>query len=165
MPDPFPHYCSAALSRAYPSRSRREGTLPPVFPNGSSTEFASSSPENMLLSSLGFCMLTTFEAFAERDGIEILAWDAKIGGTIDQTFEGPMFTSIVLELDVLLAGNVDCVEDTLEDARQHCLVLNSLRVPVVIEAQLRTPNEMPDDRSPELRGVPSRGTFDQHHAS
>ena len=30
----------------------------------------------MLLSSLGLSLLTTFEAFAARDGLEILAWDA-----------------------------------------------------------------------------------------
>jgi hypothetical protein len=49
-----------------------------------------------------------------------------------------MFTSIVLELDMTLAGNVARVDATLEDAKQYCLVLNSLRVPVVVEAQIRT---------------------------
>jgi organic hydroperoxide reductase OsmC/OhrA len=105
----------------------------------------------MLLSSLGLCMLTTFEAFAARDGIEILAWDAKISGTVEQTPEGRMFTSIVLELDMRLDGNIGRVEATLEDAKQYCLVLNSLRVPVVIETELHTLNEI----SGELPGLPS----------
>jgi hypothetical protein len=87
-------------------------------------------------------MLTTFEAFAARDGIEVLAWDARSSGTVEQTPEGLMFTSIVLELDMELSGNVDRVEATLEDAKQYCLVLNSLRVPVVVEAQVRLPNEL-----------------------
>ena len=100
------------------------------------------SPEHMLLSSLGLCMLTTFEAFAARDGIEVLAWDAKIGGTVEQTPEGRMFTSIVMELDMHLDGRVDRVDDTLEAAKQYCLVLNSMRVPVVIETQLHTRNEI-----------------------
>lgn len=133
--------------------------------DGRSTEFdgdvRSWSAELMLLSSLGLSMLTTFEAFAERDGIEILACDAKIGGTVEQTPEGLMFTSIVLELDMALDGNVDLVDDTLEDAKQCCVVLNSLRVPVVIETQLHTPNEVP----PVPRPLTSRDTTDQHHAS
>ena len=29
---------------------------------------------------------------------------------------------------------------TLDDAKQYCLVLNSLRVPVVVETQIRTPD-------------------------
>ena len=92
-----------------------------------------------MLSSLGLCMLTTFEAFAVRDGIELLEWDAHARGTVDRTPEGLMFTSIVLVIDIEIAGNVDQVERTLEDAKQYCLVLNSLRVPVVIETEIRTP--------------------------
>lgn len=93
----------------------------------------------MLLSSLGLCMLTTFEAFAARDGIELLAWRARVHGTVEQTPEGPTFTSIVLELDIDIAGNVDQFEDTLEDAKRYCLVQNALRVPVVVETAVRTP--------------------------
>jgi organic hydroperoxide reductase OsmC/OhrA len=119
----------------------------------------------MLLSSLELCMLTTFETFAARDGIAIHAWAAKASGTVEQTPEGLSFTSIVLELDMEISGNVDGVEATLEDAKQHCLVLNSLRIPVVIETQVRTPDDsqygcydMPAPR-PLLRLV------DEHHAS
>jgi organic hydroperoxide reductase OsmC/OhrA len=112
------------------------------------------SPEHMLLSSLGLCMLTTFEAFAARDGIDIHVWNAKASGTVEPTPEGLAFTSILLELDMEITGNVDRVEDTLEDAKQYCLVLNSLRIPVVVETQLRTPDskldllDMPADLPP-----------------
>jgi organic hydroperoxide reductase OsmC/OhrA len=123
------------------------------------------SPEHMLLSSLGLCMLTTFEAFAARDGIEVLAWDAKASGTVERTPEGLMFTSIVLELDMELSGHVDRVETTLEDAKQYCLVLNSLRIPVVVETQIRMPNELerrlPSELSPHVLPLVSRGDVDQ----
>ena len=102
---------------------------------------ASWSPEHLVLSSLGLCMLTTFEAFAARDGIEVLRWVANARGTVDRTPEGLMFTSIVLGIDMEIAGNVDQVERTIEDAKQYCLVLNSLRVPVVVEAQIQTPEQ------------------------
>ena len=91
-----------------------------------------------MLSSLGICLLTTFEAFAARDGIELLRWVASARGTVDRTPEGLMFTSIVLSIDMEVAGNVDRVEQTLEDAKQYCLVLNSLRVPVIVEADIQT---------------------------
>jgi organic hydroperoxide reductase OsmC/OhrA len=112
-----------------------------MLPGGSSPELDADawSPEHMLLSSLGLCMLTTFEVFAARDGIELLAWYARVHGTVEQTPEGPTFTSIVLELDVDIAGNVDQFEDTLEDAKRYCLVQNALRVPVVVETAVRTP--------------------------
>lgn len=87
-------------------------------------------------------MLTTFEAFAARDGIELLDWSANAKGTVERTPEGLMFTSIVLGIEMSIAGNVGHAEQTLEDAKQYCLVLNSLRVPVVIEAQIHTPEDL-----------------------
>lgn len=92
-----------------------------------------------MLSALGLCMLTTFEAFAARDGIELLEWDAHADGTVERTPEGLMFTSIVLSIDMAISGDLDRVETALDDAKQYCLVLNSLRVPVVVEANIRTP--------------------------
>lgn len=118
----------------------------------------------MLLSSLGLCMLTTFEAFAARDGIELLAWHAKVNGTVEQTPEGPMFTSIVLELDIDIAGNVDQFEAALEDARRYCLVQNALRVPVVVETQLRTPYDPAGDLA-DLHPQPPRALRGQLQAS
>jgi len=83
-------------------------------------------------------MLTTFEAFAARDGIELVEWNGTVNGTVERTPEGLMFTSIVLGLDMTISGRTDRVARTLEDAKEYCLVLNSLRVPVVVETTIRT---------------------------
>lgn len=97
----------------------------------------------MILSALGLSMLTTFEAFAARDGIELHQWDAKVSGAVERTPEGLMFTSIVMELGMTIAGNVERVEQTLEDAKQYCLVLQSLRVPVVVETDVQYAGDPP----------------------
>ncbi|HEU0035790.1 MAG TPA: OsmC family protein [Kofleriaceae bacterium] len=132
------------MQRTFASRARVEAPPRPSLHGGPSHEFdgdaASWSPEHLVLSSLGICMLTTFEAFAARDGIELLDWKANVTGTVERTPEGLMFTSIVLGIDMAIVGNVDKVETTLEDAKQYCLVLNSLRVPVVVETSIRTPD-------------------------
>jgi organic hydroperoxide reductase OsmC/OhrA len=159
MPVPFPHRYSTSLCRTYSSRERIETPPRLELHGGPSPELDGDvdawSPEHMLLSSLGLCMLTTFEAFAARDRLELLAWNARVSGTVEQTPEGPMFTSIVLELDIELSGNVDQVEATLEEAKRYCLVANALRVPVVIETEVRTPDdcaeplELPPDLPPQ----------------
>src|SRR5829696_4693249 len=145
MPAPFPHQYSATISRTFASRARVSAPPRPSLHGGPSSELegdvSSWSPEHLVLSSLGLCMLTTFEAFAARDGIEVLRWVATARGTVDRTPEGLMFTSIVLGIDLEIAGNVEHVERTLEDAKQYCLVLNSLRVPVIVEAQIETPEQ------------------------
>ena len=144
MPAPFPHQYSASIRRTFASRARVEAPPRSSLDGGPSSLFdgdaGSWSPEHLVLSSLGICMLTTFEAFATRDGIELSQWDATVNGTVERTPEGLMFTSIVLCIDMEVSGNVDRVSATLDDAKQYCLVLNSLRVPVVVETQIRTPD-------------------------
>ncbi|TMQ02646.1 MAG: OsmC family protein [Deltaproteobacteria bacterium] len=155
MPVPFPHRYSATLCRTLASRARIEAPPRAALHGGPSPELDGDvdawSPEHMLLSSLGLCMLTTFEAFAARDGIDLVEWRAQVHGTVEQTPEGPMFTSIVLELDIEIAGNVEQFEATLEDAKRYCLVQNALRVPVVVEVELRTPYG--DSEDDEIRAV------------
>jgi len=167
MPVSFPHQYSVSLSRVPASRARVE-TPPRSGAHDTPAAELDASPERMLLSSLGRCMLTAFETFAVRDGIEVRAWDATMNGTVEQTPEGQMFTSIVLQLDLELDGNVDHVEDTLEDAKQACLVLNSLRAPVMFETQIRTPDEASGElpRPFGMWPVPARGpTMPQRRAS
>jgi organic hydroperoxide reductase OsmC/OhrA len=146
MPAPFPHQYSATVSRTFASRAKVEAPPRPSLNGGPSSQFdgdvASWSPEHLMLSSLGLCMLTTFEAFAARDGIEVVSWNATVNGQVERSPEGLQFTSIVLGLDMELTGNVDAVEKTIEDAKQYCLVLNSLRVPVVVETHIRTPHQV-----------------------
>jgi organic hydroperoxide reductase OsmC/OhrA len=165
---PFPHHYSASLSRTFASRARVEAPSRPTLCGSPSQDAEASawSPERMLLSSLGTCMLTTFEVFAARDGIEVLSWDAKVSGTVEHTPEGRMFTSIVMELELHLDGCVDHLEETLEDAKQYCLVLNTMRVPVVIETQIHTPNDVPDELPlPHGMRPPARDMYEQRHAS
>lgn len=142
MPAPFPHHYCASISRTFASRARVEAPPRRPLDCGPSSEFdgdaAAWSPEYLMLSSLGICMLTTFEAFAARDRIELLSWNATANGTVERTPEGLMFTSIVLSIEMDIDGDAEKVEQTLEDAKQYCLVLNSLRVPVVVETQIRT---------------------------
>jgi organic hydroperoxide reductase OsmC/OhrA len=147
MPAPFPHHYRTTITRTFVSRAQIDAPPRAVLEGGPSSELdgdsASWSPEHLLLSSLGICMLTTFEAFAARDGIELVKWEATVSGDVERSIEGLMFSSIVLGIDMEIAGSVANVGATLEDAKQYCLVINSLRVPVVIETQIRTTDGTP----------------------
>ena len=150
MPVAFPHHYSATVSRTFASRARVEAPPRAALHGGPSSEFDGDagawSPEHLLLSSLGLCILTAFEAFAARDGIEVDDWNAALNGTVERSPEGLCFTSIVLSLDMAVTGNVENVENTLDDAKQYCLIMNSLRVPVVVEATIRTPGHVALDQ-------------------
>lgn len=164
----------SSLSRSFvgPLAARSPELPPPParLPMSSAIRPPESTPEMMLLSSLSQCLLTSFERLAARDRIALRAWDAETTGTVERTPEGWMFTSIVLEIDLELDGAIDDdtalkVDDLLERAKHACLVLNSLRAPVVVEAQLRSADvddDIDDDASiqpprlPPLRARPPR---------
>lgn len=159
MPAPFPHQYRTTVSRTLPSRARIDSGEMPPLQTGPSRQFDGDattwSAEQLMLSALGTCMLTTFEAFAARDKIELLAWSATAAGTVDRTPEGLQFTSIVLTLEMTIAGNVSVVEQTLEDAKSYSLVLQSLRVPVVVESVIRDAegNLLPASNSARASGT------------
>ena len=90
------------------------------------------SPEHLLLEAIGRSLLTTFEAFAARDRVELLAWEARVGGMV----EGSEFTSYQVDLDHEVS-DVDKARAMLDEVKQHCLITNALRAPVAIDARIR----------------------------
>ena len=139
MPVPFPHHYKAQLVRTLSSRGRIEAAPRSPITGGPSPEFDGDatawSAEQLLLSSIGLCMLTTFEAFAVRDGVELLNWKADVGGTVEKTATGPQFTkfTIAVEMEV---GDVERAHKTLDEAQRHCLVTKVLNAPVEVIATI-----------------------------
>jgi len=140
MATPFPHHYQTTLVRTFASRGRVEAEPrapiaggPPPELDGDSMSW---SAEHLLLSSVGMCLLTTFEAFAVRDGVGLRAWEATARGTVARTVTGLALTKISVEVDMEV-GNVEQARAALEMAHRHCLVMNALNVPVEIVPRIR----------------------------
>lgn len=142
MPVPFPHHYQTWLVRTLSSRARLEAPPRPMIAGGPVTEMdgdaTSWSSEHMLLSSIGLCLLTTFEAFAARDRLELFAWEAHVGGTVDRGETGLSFTRFEVQVEMEVS-DPERARATLEEARQHCLISNGLRAPVEVVARIRPP--------------------------
>jgi organic hydroperoxide reductase OsmC/OhrA len=140
MAVPFPHHYQTWLVRTLSSRARLEAPPRPLISGGPPPEFDGDatawSAEHLLLSSIGLCMLTTFEAFAARNRVDLLAYDARVGGAVDKTEHGLQFTSFTVEIDMEV-GDVERARETLDEARQHCLVSNALKAPIEVIAKIR----------------------------
>jgi organic hydroperoxide reductase OsmC/OhrA len=126
MPVPLPLHYQTWVARPLSGRL-------PEFDRDAS---GSSSPEHMLLRSIGLGLMTTFEAFAARDRIELVSCEARVGGTVDTTEGSLAFTKYRVELDVEVS-DVDKARAALDDMKQHCLITNALRAPVEIDAKIR----------------------------
>ena len=140
MPVPFPHHYQTWLVRTLSSRARMEAPPRPQISGGPPPEFDGDatawSAEQLLLSSIGLCVLTTFEALAARDRVDLLAYEARVGGVVDKSETGPQFTKFTVEIDMEVL-DVERARATLDEAQRHCLVSNALKTPVEILAKIR----------------------------
>jgi organic hydroperoxide reductase OsmC/OhrA len=128
------------LVRTLGSRARIESEMRVPIAGGPPPELdgdvASWSPEHLLLSSLGLCLLTTFEALAARDHIELLVWEASVRGTLARTSQGLELAEARVEIDMEVSDPARA-RQTLDDARAHCPVANALRMPIDVVARIR----------------------------
>ena len=142
MPVPFPHHYQAWLVRTLSSRARLEAPPRPLISAGPPPEFDGDatawSAEQLLLSSIGMCVLTTFEALAARARVDLLAWEARVGGMVDRGEDGVTFTKFTVDIDMEVS-DVERARAVLEATKQHCLISNALRAPVAVEAKIHAP--------------------------
>lgn len=142
MPAPFPHHYSSRLTWT----GDREGLLsadgqkqalrggPPVPFDGSSEVW---SPEELLLSSLGLCLMTTFMALNAREKLTILRYESETTGVLEKTAQGIVFTEIREQVSLHVAeGEKDRAEATLLKAKKFCIVSNSLKPEVTLSATI-----------------------------
>lgn len=95
------------------------------------------SPEHLLLAAAASCLMTTFLSVAAKSKLPVLAYEADAAGVVDKTEAGIMFTSIALRVKLRAPkGEAERGARLLELAKKHCIVSNSLRNPVVLEAEV-----------------------------
>lgn len=120
-------------SVAAPPRAQFVGGPPPEFHGDPS----SWSPEHLLVSALGLCLFTTFEAFAAREGITVHQWRDAATGILDKTASGLEFQSFTIDVQLTVpAADVERARETIERAHRHCIVSRALHVPVKIEPHI-----------------------------
>ncbi len=137
MNAPFPHRYQVKLTGAADARGTLTAGPRPPLEGGAPPEFGGDdsrwSPEHLLLASASLCLKATFAAVAAKSQLAYSGWESEAEGTLDKTPEGLRFTRIVLKVTVRSA-DAEKAGRMLELAKKHCIVSNSLRQPVEIEA-------------------------------
>jgi organic hydroperoxide reductase OsmC/OhrA len=139
---PFPHHYAVSLKHAStgatlsaPPRPSIDGGPPPEF--GGSAQWW--SPEHLLLSAASLCLMTTFQALAKRAELDVHAYSARVDGVLDKTHEGLLFTSITHHVKIAVGpGQIAKGQEVIASAKKHCIVSNSLKTPVTVEADVVT---------------------------
>jgi len=135
---PFPHHYEVRLE----GRESGAVLLAPPRPwliGGAPAEFGRSdgwwSPEHLLLASVSLCLKATFETLARLKHLGVMSYEATARADLDRTPSGPAFTGLTIAVQLtVLPGEAERARALLEKASQHCIVSNTLNVPVQLRA-------------------------------
>lgn len=141
MSQPYPHHYETTLVWEGKSRAALSSGARPVLVGGPPPEFDGEpgwwSPEHLLLSAANLCLMTTYMVLARKAGLEIGQYRSRAEGVLDKTKEGVVFTRIALQVALLApAERLDEARKLLESAKKYCIVSNSLKRPVEVEAKV-----------------------------
>jgi organic hydroperoxide reductase OsmC/OhrA len=134
MASPFPHHYDVQVSSGAAGAILAGGRRPEIV-GGPPPEFDGRpewwSPEHLLLSAAGLCLMTTFQAFAARAGLPVAGYESRVDGALDKTPAGLGFTSIAITVELRVSDEDRTrAEQLLQSAKRHCIVANSLKTPV-----------------------------------
>lgn len=130
MPASFPHTYSVELAWQGESTAVVHTNENPALHVGPPPQFDGPnhlwSPEDMLLSAIQTCLMTTFFSFVRRRPFEVYDFQSRIEGTLDKTSEGLVFTEIRMEVDVE-TEDPEKAEKLLHTSEKYCIISNALK--------------------------------------
>jgi organic hydroperoxide reductase OsmC/OhrA len=96
------------------------------------------SPETLLVAAVGDCFAITFQGIATAADFSWGFLQCEVSGTLDRQDRTPQFTGfhIRARLGVPTETNHDFANSLLQKAEQRCLIANSLKAPVLLEATI-----------------------------
>lgn len=125
--------------------SQRRGTLsspglpelsvatPPEFPGGHPGTW---SPEHLFVAAAEVCLMTTFLAIAANSKLQYLEYSSESEGTLEKTDQGYLITEIMIRPRIVVSdpSSVDRAREIVGKAERHCLISNSMKTRVRLEA-------------------------------
>jgi peroxiredoxin-like protein len=96
------------------------------------------SPEDLFVATVADCFLMTFKAVSHLSKLDWISIDVNAEGTLDKIDSKLQFTEAVLNatLKIQEGGNKERALRIMHKAEQNCLVTNSLKTNVVLNAQV-----------------------------
>lgn len=95
------------------------------------------TPEDLFVAAVEACTMTTFLAFSSRQQIPLISYESSAEGFLEFTDGGYRFTKVVVRPRVTVGNEaaLALAKKTMDDAHHNCLIANSIKSEVVIEAE------------------------------
>lgn len=96
------------------------------------------SPEDLFVASANICLMTTFLAVAERAGLAFASYESAAEGRLELVDGKFQFTEITLKPTITLKAGADAAKakELIEKAEANCLISNSMKARVHLEAAI-----------------------------
>jgi peroxiredoxin-like protein len=118
--------------------TRIEVATPPEFDNGVPNIW---SPEHLYTAAVLSCFMTTFLAVAEYSKLEFKSFDCTAEGILEKVEGKFLMTEITLHpvLTIADADKADRALRLMEKAESACLISNSIKTTVKLDAKVNVP--------------------------
>jgi peroxiredoxin-like protein len=142
----YPHrYCVAAVANAdgdvdlQSDRLPALASAPPIQFDGPGNLW---SPETLLVAAIADCFVLTFRAIARASKLSWVSLRCDVEGVLDRVEHVAQFTDFLVHatLEVPAGSNEDQARRLLARAEKSCLVTNSLKAAVRLEAEVQVRN-------------------------
>lgn len=96
------------------------------------------SPEDLFVSSVNICIMSTFLAFAERAGLAFSAYESQAEGQVELVDGKLQVTQVAVRpaVTVQAADAVGKAKEILAKAEANCLISNSIKSSVIFEPKV-----------------------------
>lgn len=96
------------------------------------------SPEDLFVASANVCLMTTFLAVAERAGLAFASYESTAEGRLEIVEGKFQFTAITIRPSITLkpGGDAAKAKELIEKAEHNCLISNSMKAVVTLEATI-----------------------------
>lgn len=137
---PFPHRYTVSAAAAPEGDVALESARLPSLASAPPAEFDGPgdrwSPETLLVAAVADCFVLTFRAIARASKLPWLSLRCEVEGTLERVERASQFTRFQVHATLKVPPGVDAEQARrqMERAEQTCLVTNSLKAAVHLEA-------------------------------
>ncbi|WP_193164122.1 OsmC family protein [Microbulbifer hainanensis] len=96
------------------------------------------SPEDLVVAAVADCFVLTFRAIAQHSGLAWTSLECSATGTLDRVDRTTCFTAfaVTATLEVPEGTDTEKAHKLLEKSEEYCLVTNSLKAEVTLNAKV-----------------------------
>jgi len=97
------------------------------------------SPEELLLSAVDSCIMTTFLHYAERKKIEFRTYESETEGVLERIDDQFMFSNIKVKptISVMSEDQIDKVKELMTIAENNCFISNSIKSKIEVMPKIK----------------------------